>query len=40
MEHAAAQEDGVTLRPLVSAARRRLESALVELKSLLSGSRA
>ena len=40
MEHAATQEDGVTLRPLVSAARRRLESALVELKSLLSGSRA
>ena len=34
MEHAATQEDGVTLRPLVPAARRRLESALVELKSL------
>ncbi len=34
MEHAAAQRDGVTLRPLVPAARRRLESALAELKSL------
>ena len=29
----------MTLRPLVPAARRRLESALAELKSLLSGSR-
>ncbi len=34
MEQAAAQGDGITLRPLVPAARRRLESALAELKSL------
>ena len=40
MEHAAAQADGVTLRPLVPAARRRLESALVELRSLLSSGSA
>ena len=40
MEHAAIQQDAVTLRPLVPAARRRLEAALAELKALLSGSRA
>ncbi|MGH8197591.1 MAG: response regulator [Steroidobacteraceae bacterium] len=34
LEEAAVQEDGVALRPLVPAARRRLESALAELKSL------
>ena len=34
MEHAAAQREAVTLRPLVAAARRRLESALSELRSL------
>ncbi|MEX0733755.1 MAG: response regulator [Steroidobacteraceae bacterium] len=34
MEEAALQQDGVALRPLVPAARRRLESALAELKSL------
>ena len=39
MEHAAIQQDAVTLRPLLPAARRRLEAALAELKSLLSGSR-
>ena len=37
IEHAAAAEDGMTLRPLVPAVRRRLESALVELKSLQAG---
>ena len=40
MEHAAIQQDSVTLRPLVPAARRRLEAALAELKALLSGNRA
>ena len=40
MEHAAIQQDGVTLRPLVPAAQRRLEAALAELKALLSGNRA
>ena len=40
MEHAAIQQDAVTLRPLIPAARRRLEAALAELKALLSGSRA
>ena len=34
IESAATAEDGVTLRPLVPAVRRRLESALDELKSL------
>ena len=37
IENAAAAEDGVTLRPLVPVARRRLESALVELRSLQTG---
>jgi CheY-like chemotaxis protein len=40
MEHAAIQQDSVTLRPLVPAAQRRLEAALAELKALLSGNRA
>jgi hypothetical protein len=35
MEQAAAQEDAVTLRPLVAAARKRLDAALAELKALL-----
>ncbi|HEU5467870.1 MAG TPA: response regulator [Steroidobacteraceae bacterium] len=35
MEEAAAREDGVALRPLVAAARNRLESALEELQSLV-----
>ena len=35
MEQAASQQDAVTLRPLVAAARRRLDAALDELKSLL-----
>ena len=40
IESAAAAEDGVTLRPLVPAVRWRLESALVELKSLQMGGAA
>ena len=40
MEQAAHQMDAVTLRPLVAAARRRLATALDELKSLQSGFRA
>jgi CheY-like chemotaxis protein/HPt (histidine-containing phosphotransfer) domain-containing protein len=40
MEHAAINQDGVTLRPLVAAAQTRLEAALAELKALLSGNRA
>ena len=40
MEHAAIQQDNLTLRPLVPAARTRLEAALAELKALLSGNRA
>jgi two-component system sensor histidine kinase/response regulator len=35
MEQAAAQEDAVTLRPLVAVARRRCDAALAALKSLL-----
>jgi two-component system sensor histidine kinase/response regulator len=34
MEEAAVRGDGVTLRPLISAARRRFEAALAELKTL------
>ena len=40
MEQAAHQMDAVTLRPLVAAARRRLATALDELKSLQAGFRA
>jgi hypothetical protein len=40
MEHAAINQDGVTLRPLVAAAQTRLEAALAELKALLAGVRA
>jgi hypothetical protein len=40
MEQAAHRMDAVTLRPLVAAARRRLATALDELKSLQSGFRA
>jgi CheY-like chemotaxis protein len=40
MEHAAIQQDSLTLRPLVPVARTRLEAALAELKALLSGDRA
>jgi hypothetical protein len=35
MEQAAAQDDPITLRPLVAAARLRCEAALSELRSLL-----
>jgi HPt (histidine-containing phosphotransfer) domain-containing protein len=35
MEQAANQQDAIALRPLVAAARKRLGSALAELKSLL-----
>jgi HPt (histidine-containing phosphotransfer) domain-containing protein len=34
MEQAASRQDAIALRPLVAAARQRLASALVELKSL------
>jgi hypothetical protein len=34
MEEAAIQADGVALRPLIAAARRRFEVALAELKTL------
>jgi two-component system sensor histidine kinase/response regulator len=40
MEQAAHQMDAVTLRPLVAAARRRLATALDELKSMQAGFRA
>jgi HPt (histidine-containing phosphotransfer) domain-containing protein len=35
MEQSAAQRDGITLRPLVAAARLRCEAALAELRSLI-----
>ncbi len=35
MEQAASQYDGVTLRPLIAAARQRCDVALAELRSLL-----
>jgi two-component system sensor histidine kinase/response regulator len=40
MEQAAMQQDAVALKPLMAAARRRLDSALDELNSLQSGSSA